>query len=192
MLLLRDWRERTEEVPSLHYITAIVHMHLKSLKGCLDCRLHLRNMSRVSQEDKFETEAPTSGIDMEVDMFGDTLSQSSSPSAAIRLLRSVCHGRHASGSRPTTLQDAGDGVTVAPVSEDMAKALAKLGYPQIEDGEKPSNLLPRCIACITKRLKKMAELLPTMPKPAEAGTSEAPADKVALAQKTWPYTYTCK
>ena len=52
-------------------------------------------------------------------------------------------------------------MTVTTVNEDTAKLLAKLGYPQIDEGEKPSSLLPRCMACVTKRLKKMAEMMPS-------------------------------
>ena len=169
-------------------------MHLKVYVICLECRLHLRKTSRVSQEEKFETQVRTSGVDMEVDMFGDTLSQPASPWVAIKLLP-VDPCCQAPGSRPTSLRDAGDGVTVTPVNEDTAKLLAKLGYPQIEEGEKPSNLLPRCIACVTKRLKKMAEMMPSADPnadgqaPGQAGDGkDADADaKKALAKKTWPY-----
>ena len=57
-----------------------------SVTGCLECRLHLRNTRRVSQEEKFETQVRMSGVDMEVDMLGDTLSQLASPWVAIKLL----------------------------------------------------------------------------------------------------------
>ena len=89
-------------------------------------------------------------------------------------------------------------MTLLSVNEDMAKALAKLGYPQIEEGEKPSNLLQRCITCVTKRLKKLTELMPSSKPggedpgekkaPTQAGDAKDAKDaKAALEQKTRPY-----
>ena len=78
-------------------------------------------------------------------------------------------------------------------SEDLLKVLHKLGYPEVEEGAKPSSLLPKVITCCTKKLKKLSDLLPSEPaaqEPREA-TDDADKDKEgnetsknALAQKS--------
>ena len=74
-------------------------------------------------------------------------------------------------------------------TEELAKALRKLGYPEAEEGMKPSQMLPKAIVCVTKRLKKLAEYIPDTtdkpaPDPADSAALKSAAWKEALAVKT--------
>ena len=79
-----------------------------------------------------------------------------------------------------------------PPSEDLAKALKRLGYPEVEEGIKPSGLLQKAMTCITKRQKKLAEFLPSEGSDNKEkdnnATDEAkePANKETLKNKTCP------
>ena len=74
--------------------------------------------------------------------------------------------------------DRSDGVTAStPGNEDLLKVLRKLGYPEVEEGAKPSCLLHKVILCITKKLKKLSDLLPAESSAPTAGEDRHDAEK---------------
>ena len=97
----------------------------------------------------------------------------------------MCSLAHA-GEKLTSLVDASDGVTVTGLpSEDHLKALKKLGYPEVDEGTRPSALLSRVINCCTKRLKRLGELIPdNQPEPQPAPPNDGDGEKAAEATKS--------
>ncbi|CAE7802398.1 unnamed protein product [Symbiodinium sp. CCMP2592] len=86
--------------------------------------------------------------------------------------------------QPATLADAADGLTqTPPPNEEVSKLLKRLGYPEVHDC-KASALIDKAVGACTKRLKKLAELLPSdsCPPPDPA----AQTANMDLKEKTCP------
>ena len=158
---------------------------------------HPRNTNRVTISDTCELEGDGAGTQLEMDL-GGALKQSAGHSCCnqgtchvgskLLCTSSLAHP----GDMPVSLVDAPDGVTVtgAP-SEDHLKALRKLGYPEVDEGTRPSSLLSKVIHCATKRLKKLGEMMPSTPaespkppKPTDPADPTADATKSGLQQKS--------
>ena len=81
--------------------------------------------------------------------------------------------------------DAQAPIPLTAASEDLQKVLHKVGYPEVEEGEKPSALLPKCITCLTKRIKRLGDLAKSLaPDPQVAANPKASAaDKQSAEEK---------
>ena len=88
-----------------------------------------------------------------------------------RLISHAC--LYSRGEVARNLTDGSDGLTATSPTEELAKVLSRLGYPQAEEGMKPSQMLPKAINCVAKRLKKLAEYIP------ESSSASAPSAPAA-------------
>ena len=58
--------------------------------------------------------------------------------------------------------DAADGLTSSGhVTESVQKALKRLGYPEVQEPNKPSTVLSKALTAVGKRLNKIDTLLKT-------------------------------
>ena len=78
-------------------------------------------------------------------------------------------------------------IPTAATNEDLQKVLHKVGYSEVEEGDRPSSLLPKCITCIMKRIKKMEDFSTALsPPPASTPTptaSSAEKQRISLIPK---------
>ena len=82
-----------------------------------------------------------------------------------------------SGDEPASYADAKAMIPSTAANEDLQKVLHKVGYPEVEEGDRPSNLLSKCITCIMKRIKKMEDLSTALNPPAEPKSLPLPDPK---------------
>ena len=67
--------------------------------------------------------------------------------------------QHISGAASDPTKDAADGVpNNGTMSEEVNKTLKRLGYPEVVEPAKPSGVLQKATAALSKRLAKLDEI----------------------------------